>query len=50
MKISPLFLLLALVANKEVLVADIWEASREEGGWTPCFSKPFDDWKAKEVY
>ena len=32
----PLF---SMVANKDVLVADVWE----EGCWSPSFTRPFND-------
>ena len=41
--------LFALVANKEIFVADVWEPSREERGWTPCFVRPFNDWEVEEI-
>ena len=42
--------LFALTSNKEAFVADLWEYAREEGGWLPCFSKPFNDWELDEVH
>ena len=30
-----------VVANKDVLVVDVWE----EGGWFPNFSRCFNDWE-----
>ena len=35
--------LFELAANKEVLMADAWEATGEDGDWSPCFSRPFND-------
>ena len=35
--------LFALASNKEALVVDLWEYLREDGGWSPCFTKPFND-------
>ena len=26
-------------------MVDLWE----DGGWSPCFSKPFNDWEVEEV-
>ena len=33
--------LFALAAFKEEWVVDVWDASREEGGWNPHFSRSF---------
>ena len=41
--------LFALAANKEASVADVWEPSKEGGGCTPCFVRPFNDWEVKEI-
>ena len=41
--------LYALVDNKEVLVAELWDSSKEEGGWTPCFIRSFNDWELDEI-
>ena len=41
--------LFALVANKEVFVANVWEPSREGGVWTPCFVRPFNGWEVEEI-
>ena len=41
--------LFALAANKVSLVADQWDFSREEGGWTPRFARPFNDWELEEI-
>lgn len=30
--------LFALADNKEVFIAGVWDSSRDEGGWIPCFS------------
>ena len=38
-----------LVAHKDVRVADVWDSSREEGGWSPVFLRPFNDWEVEEV-
>ena len=38
-------LLFELASNKEAFVADLWEYSREEGDWSPCFTRPFNDWE-----
>ncbi|RVX20860.1 hypothetical protein CK203_002941 [Vitis vinifera] len=37
--------LFALAVSKEVWVADCWDLMGEEGGWTPRFSRPFNDWE-----
>ena len=41
--------LFALAANKEASVTDVWEPSREGGGWTPCFVRLFNDWEVEEI-
>lgn len=41
--------LFTLAFNKEILVVDAWEASREEGNWTSRSSKPSNDWEVGEV-
>ena len=38
-----------LAAHKDVRVADVWDSSREEGGWSPIFLRPFNDWEVEEV-
>ena len=41
--------LYALAANKEALVVDLWDSSREEGGWIPHFIRSFNDWELDEI-
>ena len=31
-------------------MAEVWDASREEGGWNPRFSRPFNDWEMVERF
>ena len=38
-----------LTAHKEVRIADVWDSSREERGWSPVFLRPFNDWEVEEV-
>ena len=38
-----------LAAHKEAKVADGWDSSREERGWSPVFLRPFNDWEVEEV-
>ena len=38
-----------MAAHKEVLVVDIWDFSRAEGGWSPVFVRDFNDWEMEEV-
>ena len=38
-----------LAAHKDTRVADVWDSSREEGGWSPVFLRPFNDWEVEEV-
>ena len=28
---------------------ELWDSSREEGVWSPTFSRPFNDWEVEEV-
>ena len=30
-------------------MADLWDSSREEGGWIPCFIRSFNDWELDEI-
>ena len=30
-------------------MADVWDSSREEGGWSPVFLRPLNDWEVAEV-
>ena len=30
-------------------MVDLWDSSGEEGGWSPRFSRPFNDWEVEEV-
>ena len=41
--------LFLLTVNKEALVADLWNPVGEEGGWSPHFSRSFNDWGLGEV-
>ena len=38
-----------MAAHKEALVADVWDFSRAEGGWSPVFVRNFNDWEMEEV-
>ena len=38
-----------MAANKEASIAYVWGSSREGGGWTPCFVRPFNDWEVDEI-
>ena len=38
-----------MVVNKDALVRDVWDSSRERGGWIPCFDRSFNDWELREV-
>ena len=35
--------------NKKTLVADLWDSSKEEGGWIPRFIRSFNDWELEEI-
>ena len=30
-------------------MVDVWDSSREEGGCSPVFQRPFNDWEMEEV-
>ena len=32
-----------LAVHKDARVVDVWDSSREEGGWSPVFLRPFND-------
>ena len=32
-----------LVVHKDARVADVWDSSREDGGWSPVFLRHFND-------
>ena len=38
-----------LVAHKDARVAEVWDSSRVDGGWSPVFERPFNDWEMEEV-
>ena len=38
-----------LVAHKDARVAEVWDSSRVNGGWSPIFERPFNDWEMEEV-
>ena len=38
-----------LADHKDTMVADVWEGSREEGGWLPIFLRSLNDWEMEEV-
>ena len=40
--------LFSLAIRKEALIREVWDTSNE-GGWTPRFSRPFNDWELTEV-
>ena len=39
----------SLADSKEAKVKEVWETSGEEGGWNPCFERPFNDWEMESV-
>ena len=41
--------LIALAASKKAWLVELWDSTGEEGGWSPRFSKPFNDWEVDEV-
>ena len=38
-----------LAAHKDARVVDVWDFSREDGGWSPVFLRPLNDWEVAEV-
>ena len=38
-----------LAVDKDELVSNAWEGSREPGCWNPHFSRHFNDWKLEEL-
>ena len=38
-----------LAVHKDVRVADVWDSSREDEGWSPVFLRLFNDWEVEEV-
>ena len=40
--------LFSSAVRKDALIREVWDASIE-GGWTPQFSRPFNDWELIEV-
>ena len=38
-----------LAVHKDARVVDVCDSSREEGGWSPVFLRPFNDWEMEEV-
>ena len=38
-----------LAVHKDARVVEVWDSSREEGGWSPVFQRPFNDWEMGEV-
>ena len=40
--------LFSLAVRKDALIREVWDILNE-GGWTPRFSRPFNDWEVIEV-
>ena len=38
-----------LAVHKDAEVVDVWDSSTENGGWSPVFLRPFNDWELEEV-
>ena len=38
-----------LATHKNAKVANVWDSSREDGGWSLVFLRPFNDWEVEEV-
>ncbi|KAJ9701497.1 hypothetical protein PVL29_006726 [Vitis rotundifolia] len=41
--------LFAFAVSQEAWVADCWDPMGVVGGWSPCFSRSFNDWELEEV-
>ena len=41
--------LYALAAFKKAWLVELWDSTGEEKGWSPRFSRPFNDWEVEEV-
>ena len=41
--------LYVIATSKEAWLVELWDSSREEGVWSPRFSRPFNDWEVEEV-
>ncbi|RVX12503.1 hypothetical protein CK203_011516 [Vitis vinifera] len=42
--------LFALATSKEAWVNEVWTTAGErKGSWSPCFTRPFNDWEIEEV-
>ena len=40
--------LFSFAVRKDALIREVWDTSNE-GGWTPRFSRPFNDWELTKV-
>ena len=38
-----------LAALKDATVAEVWDSTRVDGGWSLVFQRPFNDWEMEEV-
>ena len=41
--------LFPFAASQDAWVADCWDSMGDVGGWSPCFSRPFNDWEMEAV-
>ena len=41
--------LFTISLSKEAWVADVWNLDGDGGGWTPLFSRAFNDWEVELV-
>ena len=41
--------LFTISSSKEAWVADVWNLDGDGGGWTPLFSRAFNDWELELV-
>ena len=39
-----------IAATKDANLEDLWDWSREEGGWNPTFLRSFHDWEINDVH
>ena len=40
--------LFSLAVQKDAMILEIWDALND-GGWSPRFSRPFNEWEVREV-
>ena len=46
---EPFHFLFSISLSKEAWVSDVWNPDGDGGGWTPFFSRAFNDWEVELV-